>query len=103
MTEKVDELITSIKNSGDYQNLMKIKQQIENDKVITSLSEGIIKLQKQTVKTGVDCNQEIDDLYYQLNNIDLYIEYLNARDKYNALINHINQTINNYINDLTIL
>lgn len=103
MDETVDKLIESIKNSDEYNDLIKIQNQIEEDQLITSLTQGIIKLQKQMVKTGVDCNQELDDLYYQLNNIDLYIEYLNARDKYNELINNINQKINNYINDLTSL
>lgn len=101
MNDAVNALVDAIYKSDEYIDLIKIKTKVEKDKVINELSHQIIELQKEMVKTGQDNKQVLDDLYYRLNNIDLYIEYLNARDHYNNMINRVNNHINNYINKLT--
>ena len=100
---KVSEIVEFIKESNEYQNYMKAKKILSEDKELTSLIEKIKKYQKDIVnKRGnkEELETRINSCLEILNNSPLYNEYCNYQEEVNNLLTIFENKINKYFDDV---
>lgn len=94
---KIDEIISLIENSSEYQKYLSLKKDLDNDKEITLLISEIKILQKDIVH-HLDKQEILNKKLKELESIPLYIEYQNTVASLNNTYAIIEQRINNYLN-----
>lgn len=94
---KIDEIISLIENSPEYQKYLSLKKDLDNDKEITLLISEIKILQKDIVH-HLDKKEKLNKKIKELESIPLYIEYQNTVASLNNTYAIIEQRINNYLN-----
>ena len=95
---KVDELVKEIESSEEYQNYLKLKEKINNNKELMQLINKVRVLQKDYVH-HVSKKDELNELLDELNNDPLYREYNNSLYEINNIYAIIETSLNNYFND----
>ena len=95
---KVDEIISIIENSSDYQKYLSLKKDLSNNKEINLLINEIKLLQKD-VAHHLDKREILNKKIEELESIPLYIEYKNIILDLNNTYAIIEKRINNYINE----
>lgn len=95
---KIDEIKEYIESTNEYQNYLKLKEQIDSNQELKSLIEEIKKIQKDIVH-GQKRESELKEKELLLNNNPLYREYLNNVYEVNNMYAIIENTLNNYFND----
>lgn len=105
---KIEDIISYIKNSATYKKYLLIESQMEHNDDINKLVNEIKVLQKQATKeehinfnSPIKLDEEIKDKLTQLNNIPLYSEYINTIDELNNTLQDIKNQIETYINRKT--
>lgn len=105
--KKTEELIDTIKKSNDYQEYLRIKQIIKNDKEIMELIDNVKSLQKRIVKEQIKNNdisnleQQIEEKLKKLDSFPIYNEFNNLQYDINNCMQIIKNTIENHLNDIT--
>ncbi len=105
--EKTNQLIDSIESNSLYKRYLLLKEEMLNDKKITSIISEVKTLQKKLIKNqslGIDISsldEEIKEKINLLNDIALYVEYDNTQKELNLLLQNIKSTIESCINDIT--
>ncbi len=102
--EKVEDLVSIIKNSEEYQQYMMLKEKIQKNIELTSLIENIKRIQKELVKKEAnkeDINElekEYFHLLEKLNQIPLYVDFKNTQRSLNEIYQSIKEQLDDYFN-----
>ncbi len=100
--EKLEEILDLIKDSQDYQDYVFLKAKLaKNEKALKLIAE-VKKLQKQVVRKEVKKEdtsqeeQEIEKLLESLNQIPLYLDFVETQQKLNEVYQMIDTKLDNY-------
>ena len=97
MNEALNEVINTIINSDDYKKCIELKNTMASHEELVSLIEKIKKLQKKYVNTNdQELLVELEKLEEELNNIPIYVIYMQYLDKVNEKIEFVKDELNNY-------
>ena len=97
MNEALNEVINTIINSDDYKKCIELKNTMASNEELVSLIEKIKKLQKKYVNTNdQELLVELEKLEEELNNIPIYVIYMQYLDKVNEKIEFVKDELNNY-------
>ena len=100
--KEVDEIITYIKESNDYQEYIYLKNKLSKNIKANKLINEIKKCQKEIVKLEVkkENTREIEDKINknldELNKIPLYIQFIEKQKDLDIIFQKIKNTLNNY-------
>lgn len=97
MNEALNEVINTIINSDDYKKCIELKNTMASNEELVSLIEKIKRLQKKYVNTN---DKEVfvllKSLEEELNNIPIYVIYMQYLEKVNEKIEFVKDELNNY-------
>lgn len=97
MNKALDEVINTIINSDDYKSCIELKDKMSNNKEICELVEKIKILQKKYVRENNDeVLVELKVLENRLNEIPIYVIYMQHLEKVNEMINYVKDELNEY-------
>lgn len=97
MNEALNEVINTIINSDDYKKCIELKNTMSSNEELVSLIEKIKKLQKKYVNTNdQEILVELEKLEEELNNIPIYVIYMQHLEKVNEKIEFVKDELNNY-------
>ena len=97
MNEALNEVINTIINSDDYKKCIELKNTMVSNEELVSLIEKIKKLQKKYVNTNdQELFVELEKLEEELNNIPIYVIYMQYLEKVNEKIEFVKDELNNY-------
>ncbi len=95
--EELNKIIEFITNSEEYQNTIKLKEQMNNNSELINLVEEVKKLQKEYIKTNRDdIKKKLDDKVSSLEEYPIYKSYNDNLEKVNEMINYVNDELNDY-------
>ena len=100
--KSLDEVITCIKESSEYQECLKIKKQMDSNEELTELINKVKELQKKYVRSNYDSKikKALDECEAKLNEIPIYNIYLEKLDQVNYMIDYVKDSLNNYFDQL---
>ena len=93
--EKVDEIVSEIENSPEYQKYLTLKEKISSNKELMELINKVRVLQKDYVH-HLCSKKELDSVNTKLNDNPLYREYSNTIAEINNTYNIIETSLNSY-------
>lgn len=97
MNKKLDEVINTIINSDDYKSCIQLKEKMSTNKEICELVDKIKVLQKKYVReNGEEVLEELKLLEERLNEIPIYVIYMQHLEKVNEMINYVKDELNDY-------
>lgn len=97
MNEALNEVINTIINSDDYKKCIELKNTMSSNEELVSLIEKIKKLQKKYVNTNdQEILVELEKLEEELNNIPIYVIYMQYLERINEKIEFVKDELNNY-------
>ena len=100
--DKVDEIITLIKESSEYKDYIYLKDKLSKHEKANILVNEIKKLQKQVVRLEAngdfdkELEQELNLKIDELNKIPLYNDYNEILEKLNNMYGLIKERLDNY-------
>lgn len=94
----IEDVISTITNSSEYQKCLKIKERMSDNKEITEILNKIKVLQKKYVRNNYDnsIKEELDELEKKLVNIPIYNIYLQNLEIVNDKIEYVKDSLNDY-------
>ena len=104
--DKVDEIVTNIKNGKKYQDYLFLKDKLNNNEKVTILISDIKKIQKEIVKKEVlkqdikELEEELNKKISLLNQIPLYSEFIEVQEDLNNTYQLLKQELDNYFTNL---
>ena len=97
MNKELDEVINTIINSDDYKSCIQLKEKMSTNKEIFGLVDKIKVLQKKYVReNGEEVLEELKLLEERLNEIPIYVIYMQHLEKVNEMINYVKDELNDY-------
>ncbi len=97
MNETLNEVINTIINSEDYKKCIELKNTMSSNEELVLLIEKIKKLQKKYVNINdQEILVELEKLEEELNNIPIYVIYMQYLEKVNEKIEFVKDELNNY-------
>ncbi len=97
MNKELDEVINTIINSDDYKSCIQLKEKMSTNKEICELVDKIKVLQKKYVReNGEEVLEELKLLEERLNEIPIYVIYMQHLEKVNEMINYVKDELNDY-------
>ncbi len=97
MNKELDEVINTIINSDDYKSCIQLKEKMSTNKEICELVDKIKVLQKKYVReNGEEVLEELKPLEERLNEIPIYVIYMQHLEKVNEMINYVKDELNDY-------
>lgn len=97
MNKELDEVINTIINSDDYKSCIQLKEKMSTNKEICELVEKIKILQKKYVReSDEEVLEELKLLEERLNEIPIYVIYMQHLEKVNEMINYVKDELNDY-------
>lgn len=97
MNKELDEVINTIINSNDYKSCIQLKEKMSTNKEICELVDKIKVLQKKYVReNGEEVLEELKLLEERLNEIPIYVIYMQHLEKVNEMINYVKDELNDY-------
>lgn len=97
MNKALDDVINTIINSDDYKSCIQLKEKMSTNKEICELVEKIKILQKKYVReNGEEVLEELKLLEERLNEIPIYVIYMQHLEKVNEMINYVKDELNDY-------
>ena len=103
VNKELDEIITYIKNSSNYKKCIQIKEKMSKNEEICSLVDDIKVLQKKYVRSGYldeKIKEEFLSKEKRLNEIPIYVEYMNCLEEVNNMIDLVKDELNSYFSEL---
>ncbi len=98
---KIDDLFKEIEESKLYNDYIKVKNQLKNNKEINNLISDIKRLQKIAVNNkDENVEQEIKMLYDKLNSYPVYQSYLDIKEKIEEKLLEIKEPFEKYFIDI---
>lgn len=97
MNKELEEVINTIINSDDYKSCIQLKEKMSTNKEICGLVDKIKVLQKKYVReNGEEELEELKLLEERLNEIPIYVIYMQHLEKVNEMINYVKDELNDY-------
>lgn len=97
MNKALDDVINTIINSDDYKSCIQLKEKMSTNKEICELVEKIKILQKKYVRENdEEVLAELKLLEERLNEIPIYVIYMQHLEKVNEMINYVKDELNDY-------
>lgn len=97
MNKELEEVINTIINSDDYKSCIQLKEKMSTNKEICELVEKIKVFQKKYVReNGEEVLEELKLLEERLNEIPIYVIYMQHLEKVNEMINYVKDELNDY-------
>lgn len=97
MNKELEEVINTIINSDDYKSCIQLKEKMSTNKEICELVDKIKVLQKKYVReNGEEVLEELKLLEERLNEIPIYVIYMQHLEKVNKMINYVKDELNDY-------
>lgn len=97
MNKELDEVINTIINSDDYKSCIQLKEKMSTNKEICELVDKIKVLQTKYVReNGEEVLEELKLLEERLNEIPIYVIYMQHLEKVNEMINYVKDELNDY-------
>lgn len=97
MNKELEEVINTIINSNDYKSCIQLKEKMSTNKEICELVDKIKVLQKKYVReNGEEALEELKLLEERLNEIPIYVIYMQHLEKVNEMINYVKDELNDY-------
>lgn len=97
MNKELEEVINTIINSDDYKSCIQLKEKMSTNKEICELVDKIKILQKKYVReNGEEVLEELKLLEERLNEIPIYVIYMQHLEKVNEMINYVKDELNDY-------
>ena len=103
MNRALEDLVSYIKNTSSYKNCISIKEKMDKNEEICRLVNDIKILQKKYVKSNYldkELKNELDELEQRLNEIPIYVEYINNLEEVNKMIDFVKDELNDYFTTL---
>ena len=102
LNKAVEDLISYIQNTKEYQNCIQYQEQMSHNEEITKLVKEIKTTQKLYVKSNYDSSLEekLQSLEEELHRIPLYVSYNQELEKVNFMIDSVRDTLNQYFDQL---
>ena len=94
----IDEVTQCIVHSVEYQKCLKIKEQMSKNEELITMIQKIKILQKKYIRSHYDdsIKQELKHLEQELNQIPIYVIYLQNLDIVNQKIEYVKDSLNDY-------
>ena len=97
LNKALDDVINTIINSDDYKSCILLKEKMSTNKEICELVEKIKILQKKYVReSDEEVLAEIKVHEEKLNEIPIYVIYMQHLEKVNKMINYVKDELNDY-------
>lgn len=97
LNKELEEVINTIINSDDYKSCIQLKEKMSTNKEICGLVDKIKVLQKKYVReNGEEVLEELKLLEERLNEIPIYVIYMQHLEKVNEMINYVKDELNDY-------
>lgn len=97
MNKELEKVINTIINSDDYKSCIQLKEKMSTNKEICELVDKIKVLQKKYVReNGEEVLEELKLLEERLNEIPIYVIYMQHLEKVNEMINYVKDELNDY-------
>ncbi len=97
LNRAINELVSTIKQSVEYQDLERIKAKMDENTEIKTLVSKVKELQKKLIKTGDSSIEvELEKVVERLNSIPLYDSYNKRLEIVNRKIEFIKDELNDY-------
>lgn len=97
LNKALEEVINAIINSDDYKSCVQLKEKMSTNKEICELVEKIKTLQKKYVRENdEEVLEELKSLEGRLNEIPIYVIYIQHLEKVNKMINYVKDELNEY-------
>ena len=95
---KLDDLISYIKNTSDYRSIIKLRKQMDDNDELKSLIREVKSLQKQYIKSGYDdkIKATLEEKVSMLENIPIYNMYNRSLVRVNEMIDYVRDSFNEY-------
>ena len=95
--EELNKIIDYITNTESYQNIIKLREQMKNNKELNDLIEDIKSLQKKYIKNNNDSiKEELDKKTKKLEEYPIYNIYNKNLEEVNQMIDYVNDELNDY-------
>ena len=97
LSKAVSDVVTSITESNEFKECIRLKEKMEESSEIKELVESIKNLQKKYVRTeDENVKKELDGLQERLNGIPLYDNYQKKLEEVNRKISFVRDELNDY-------
>lgn len=102
MNDAINDIIKCIICSDEYKKCMELKEKMSKNEELVKLVEQVKNKQKQYVKSNYDENikDELKLLEDRLNEIPIYVVYLQNLEKVNHKISFVKDELNDYFYNL---
>ena len=102
VNNKLSSLIEYIKSSHDYRKCLEIKKQMNDNAYLMGLINDVKKLQKKYILSNYDesIEMKLNEKKKELMNIPIYVMYNHYLDNVNNMIVFVQDSLNNYFNNL---
>ena len=95
--EELNKVIDYITNTKEYQNTIKLKEQMDNNEELNNLIKEVKELQKIYIKDKSSHNKEkLDEKIKLLDNYPIYKSYNENLEVVNQMISYVNDELNDY-------
>lgn len=100
LNKKLEEVITVIKDSKDYQECIKLKEKMKKNAELMQLVDTLKTLQKEYVKDGYQDKEKLEEVENKLYEIPIYVTYMERLEKVNQMISYVEDDLNDYFYQL---
>ena len=100
LNKKLEEVITVIKESKDYQECIKLKEKMKKNAELMQLVDTLKTLQKEYVKNGYQDKEKLEEVENKLYEIPIYVTYIEHLEKVNQMISYVEDDLNDYFYQL---
>ena len=100
--KSLNEVIDCIKESPEYKDCIKIKEQMDSNEELVELINKVKELQKKYIRSNYDSNikKELDKYESKLKEIPIYNIYLEKLEEVNKMIDYVKDSLNDYFDKL---
>lgn len=102
MNKKLDEIVKYITMSDEYRRCIELKNKMSKNEELVNLINNIKKVQKEYVKSNFDedFKNKLSLLEDRLNEIPIYVSYMQSLDRVNEMISYVKDELNQYFFEL---
>jgi cell fate (sporulation/competence/biofilm development) regulator YmcA (YheA/YmcA/DUF963 family) len=100
LNKKLEEVITVIQKSEDYQECIKLKEKMKKNVELMQLIDTLKTLQKEYVKNGYQDKEKLEEVENKLYEIPIYVTYMERLEKVNQMISYVEDDLNDYFYQL---
>lgn len=100
LNKKLEEVITVIQESEDYQECIKLKEKMKKNAELMQLIDTLKTLQKEYVKNGYQDKEKLEEVENKLYEIPIYVTYMERLEKVNQMISYVEDDLNDYFYQL---